>query len=49
MKKLVFLLVCAALVLPLVGCKKKSPIEKAAGAAEEAATDVGKAIDDLKE
>jgi len=53
MKKLMILLVLAAIAMPMVGCKKKSALEKAADKVEDAAKDASKAadkaIDDLKE
>ena len=45
MKKLMVLLVLAAIAMPMVGCSKKSDSEKAKSKVEKAAKDVGKAAD----
>lgn len=46
MKKFMVLVLAAALVLPLVGCKEKSPVEKAGAAVEEAAKKTADAAQD---
>ena len=48
MKKLMLLVMIAALTVPMVGCKEKTTLEKAQDAVEQGAKDAEKAANDAK-
>ena len=46
MKRILFFLIMAAYVAPLVGCKEKGPMEKAGEKVDEAGKDAKRAVKD---
>lgn len=46
MKKILLMLILAAYVTPMVGCKEKGPVEKAGEKVDEAAKDTKRAVKD---
>ena len=46
MKKALLMLILAAFVTPMVGCKEKGPMEKAGEKVDEAAKDTKRAVKD---
>jgi predicted small lipoprotein YifL len=46
MKKVLMMIMLAAFVSPMVGCKEKGPLEEAGEKVDEAAEDAGRAVKD---
>jgi len=49
MKRILLMIVLAAFVSPMVGCKEKGPMEKAGEKVDEAAKDAKRTVEDAKD